>query len=144
MQCFPTPQPSANAAYFRDVAQNWPMMLLARTVYGIGAEPLYVTQTTILAAWFDQSGMSLAMSAILVSTRSSSVANTLVGPLLSSPVFAFEIGLYLSLASWIASILLCRLHTKCVGGRDGAAWAESVWRYGVSVPDYLSISCDRL
>jgi MFS family permease len=86
------------------------MMLVGRAVYGAGCESLYVTQTTILAQWFKGNSMSLALALLVVSTRSASVVNSVVGPDMPSPQFAFLVGFFLCLTSWISAAVLVYAH----------------------------------
>lgn len=87
-------------------------MLIGRAVFGVGAESLYVTQTTILASWFDEGSIATALSLLLVSSRLSSVMNSLIGPVTASPVEASSIGLYLCIASWGTAALLSWKHKQ--------------------------------
>lgn len=81
-------------------------------MYGAGCESLYVTQTTILAQCFNGGELSLALTLMVVSSRSSSVANSVIGPAMPSPQTAFFLGLILCLVSWVVAIVLTRVHAK--------------------------------
>jgi hypothetical protein len=54
--------------------------------------------------------MSLALALLVVSTRSASVVNSVVGPDMPSPQFAFLIGFFLCLTSWISAAVLVYAH----------------------------------
>jgi MFS family permease len=94
------------------VWQNWALMLTGRAVFGIGAESLYITQTAILASWFDESSMSFALSVLLVATRMSSVANSLVAPAVASANTAVDIGCAVCGVAWVASVFLALYHAS--------------------------------
>ena len=93
-------------------AQSWFGMLAGRVLYGAGCESLYVTQTTILTHWFHGNGMSLALTALVVSSRLSSVVNSIAGPYMPSPQFAFGVGFVLCVASWFCALALVKLHSQ--------------------------------
>lgn len=93
-------------------------MLTGRAIFGVGAESLYITQTAILATWFDESSMSFALSVLLVATRMSSVANSLVAPAVGSAVTAFDIGCAVCGVAWVAAVFIALHHAayeRCVG-----------------------------
>ena len=96
------------------VLQSWFGMLAGRVLYGAGCESLYVTQTTILTYWFQGNGVSLALTALVVSSRLSSVANSIAGPYMPSPQFAFFVGFILSVASWFSALALVNIHDRYV------------------------------
>lgn len=102
--------------FFGGITTTFPLLLVGRVLFGIGSESLNVTQTTIIAHWFEGSGISFAIGLNIAIARIGSVMNSALTPLLYSlnngyflPLF---IGLLLCVASFLCGVVLCYIDRK--------------------------------
>ncbi|KAI9916067.1 hypothetical protein PsorP6_008468 [Peronosclerospora sorghi] len=85
------------------------MMLFGRVVFGFGGESLGVAQGTLVAAWFKNSELALALGINLSVARLGSVINNELSPAVardSSVSMALWVGVIMCLASSFAVLLL--------------------------------------
>lgn len=95
-------------------------MLIGRVIFGVGMEWLYVAQTALLAFWFDDAYISLALSIFGAGTKVGSLTAVLTGSALGRPVTAFGFGLAICVGSLVCAVVVSLLHEqKCVC--DGCA-----------------------
>ena len=98
------------------ITTTFPLLLVGRVLFGIGSESLNVTQTTIIAHWFEGSGISFAIGLNIAIARIGSVMNSALTPVLYDlnkgyflPLF---IGLLLCVGSFLCGVVLCYIDKK--------------------------------
>lgn len=98
------------------ITTTFPLFLVGRVLFGIGSESLNVTQTTIIAHWFEGSGVSFAIGLNIAIARIGSVISSALTPRFYSlnngyflPLF---IGVLLCAASFLCGVVLCYIDRK--------------------------------
>ena len=98
------------------ISTTFSLLLVGRVLFGIGSESLNVTQTTIIAHWFEGSGISFAIGLNIAIARIGSVMNSALTPILYNvnegyflPLF---IGLLLCVGSFLCGLVLCYVDKK--------------------------------
>ena len=90
--------------------RSWGVMLVGRTIYGLGGENIAVAQSVLLAEWFSGSTeLSLAFGASLSISRLGSVLNNFVSPVVANKVStpsAIWIGVMANALSVCISVLI--------------------------------------
>mmetsp|Transcript_22965 Transcript_22965/g.35382 ORF Transcript_22965/g.35382 Transcript_22965/m.35382 type:complete len:680 (-) Transcript_22965:30-2069(-) len=90
--------------------RSWGLMLIGRTVYGLGGENIAVAQSVLLAEWFSGSTeLSLAFGASLSISRLGSVLNNFISPVLANKVStpsALWVGVMANALSVCISVLI--------------------------------------
>ena len=80
--------------------KSWLLMLLGRTVFGVGGESICVANSTLLSEWFDPTERAFAFGTLLAISRLGSVLNNVVSPTVAhafvSPCIAAWIGVLLN------------------------------------------------
>ena len=95
--------------------RSFGVLLLGRTIYGLGAETLWVVMASITTEWFFDQEISLAFSIIYAVSNISSFSAGAIIPLVendSGMGAAFGIGALFCLYSFICSILLVKLNVR--------------------------------
>jgi len=92
--------------------KSWPIMLLARVIYGIGGESMGVANSAILSEWFKGKELAFAFGINLSISRLGSVINNLVSPTLADDIdiqFAFWFGVILCGSSVASAVLVASI-----------------------------------
>lgn len=95
--------------------RSWTLMLIGRTVYGLGGESMCAAYSTLLSQWFLGGELALSFGIALAVSRLGSVLNNLVSPLLadhfSTPTALWN-GALVNLLSLIMAGVLYRLDCR--------------------------------
>lgn len=114
---------------------NFEMMLFGRVVFGIGGESLGVAQGTLVASWFENSELALALGINLSVARLGSVINNELSPLVaqaSGVSMALWVGFAMCVVSFFSMVLLipidkrAEMLTKRNNRKDEAMTAKSI------------------
>jgi len=92
--------------------KSWPVMLLARVVFGVGGESVGVANSAILSEWFKGKELAFAFGINLSISRLGSVFNNLISPVLADSInieFAFWFGVILCGTSVCSAVLIASI-----------------------------------
>ena len=96
--------------------KSWSLMLLGRTVFGIGGESICVANSTLLSEWFDPTERAFAFGTLLAISRLGSVMNNVVSPTVAhafmSPCIAAWLGVLLNTGGVAAACFVSYLDTS--------------------------------
>jgi nitrate/nitrite transporter NarK len=107
--------------------RSMPLMLIGRTLFGLGGESLSVGQSALIAAWFKDKELAFALGINLSIGRLGSVINDKVSPLVAASMglaSAFWVGAVLCACSLCAAVLLVCIDTA-VDRKKGPVGAGS-------------------
>lgn len=94
---------------FSSSIHSYPLLLVGRFIFGVGAESSYVAQNAMCVRWFSQGGLATAMSVTVTLGRVGSVLvfNTL--PVIAERTGKFQISL------WISFFVVCSSLLSTIG-----------------------------
>lgn len=94
--------------------EKWTLMLVGRFLYGLGGESIGVASSTLNSELFEGQELALAFGINMAVSRSGSVLNNFLSPLLAgriSPPFAFYVGALMNSITVLASFIVRHLQT---------------------------------
>ncbi len=101
---------AAGASY-----KSWILMLLGRTIYGLGSESITVATSTLNTYWFGGRELALAFGIILSASRSGAVLNNFISPALANSTkgsgasTSIWFGVMMNAISVLSALIICYL-----------------------------------